>query len=154
MKLTQLEDGWAQAALGAMFPGSRDKGLAGIGGMDVHGFLADVMRSLPFKAAIGLRAAVWLVALAPIVVLRRLATIRSLPPVDRERVVASLSASRTYVVRSLTMVLKAIGALLYAGDEAVRARLHFQAPVAGARLAMAAPSLVPLRAKRSRSHVA
>lgn len=141
MKLTRLEHSWAQAALVAMFPGSRDDGFADIAGMDVHGYLVEVMRSLPFKARLGLRAAVWLVALAPLFVLRRVATIRGLAPADGERVVAALCASRSYGVRSLVMLLKTFGALLYAGDDRIRARLRPLPPTA-----------VPLRIRRA--HVA
>ena len=75
-------------------PGRATKGFADIAAMDVHGFLVEVMRSLPFKARLGLRAAVWLVALAPLFVLRRIATISRLAPADAERVVGALCASR------------------------------------------------------------
>jgi hypothetical protein len=142
MKLTRLEHRWAQAALVSMFPGSsRDDGFADIGGMDVHGYLVEVMRSLPFKARLGLRAAVWLVGLAPLLVLGRLTTIGGLAPAEGERVLARLGDSRWYSVRSLVMLLKTFGALLYAGDDRIRARLR---PVP--------KPMVPLRIRRA--HVA
>jgi hypothetical protein len=162
MKLTRFEDDWAQAALGAMFPGSREHGFADIGRMDVRGFLAEAMRTLPFKAALGLRLAVWLVALAPVVVLHRFTTIRGLGPLDRERVLAALAASRTYAVRSLAMVLKTLGAMLYAGDDSIRARLHFRAAanhdhalaLQGSPVAMSsAEPLVALRLRRTPARV-
>ena len=87
--------------------------------MDVHGFLVEVMRSLPFKARLGLRAAVWLVGAraAPRAPAPHDDRAASLPPT------ASASsrrwcASRWYGVRSLVMLLKTFGALLYAGDDA------------------------------------
>ncbi len=144
MKLTRFENRWAQATLASMFPGSREEGFAGIQGMDVRGFLTGVMRTLPFKAALGLRVAVWMVALAPLVVLRRAVTIAGLGEADRERVVATLSASGSYSVRSLTMILKTFGALLYAGDDRIRARLR---PIA-------ARAPIPLRLKRTPARVA
>ena len=144
MKLTRFEHRWAEATLGAMFPGSGAEGFAGIAGMDVHGFLVGVVRALPFKARLGLRAAIWLVAFAPLVVLRRMTTIRGLAPADAERVVASLCASPSYGVRSLVMLLKTFGALLYAGDDGIRARLRPAAPKSTA--------VVPLRIRRA--HVA
>ena len=143
MKLTRFEHRWAAATLGAMFPGSRDEGFAGIAGMDVHGYLIGMVRALPFKARLGLRAAIWLVAFAPLVVLRRMATISGLPPAEAERVVASLCASPSYGVRSLVMLLKTFGALLYAGDDGIRARL---------RPAVPRTVVVPLRLRRA--HVA
>jgi hypothetical protein len=148
MKLTRFEHRWAQATLRAMFPGSRDEGFVDIADMDVHGYLVEVMRSLPFKARLGLRAAVWLVAFAPLVVLGRLATIRRLAPADAERVVATLCASPSYAVRSLVMLLKTFGALLYAGDDGVRARLR----PAVATTPATSMTVVPLRIRRA--HVA
>jgi hypothetical protein len=140
MRLTGFENAWAGAALGAMFPGSGDAGLHGIGAMDVAGFLRAMMRRLPLRAALGLRAAVWIAALAPLFELGRVTTITRLKASDRERLVVRLVKSRLYVVRSLIMVLKTFGALLYAGDASVRARLTAGSP---------RRSLVPLRLRRA-----
>jgi hypothetical protein len=140
MRLTRLEDRWAEAAMGAIFPGSAEGGLRDIRAMDLCPFLHQLMRSVPFQAALGLRMAVWLVALAPLFVVGRFATIVGLAVADRERVVARLFASRSYVVRSLVLILKTMGALLYAGDGAVRARMRVPAPPPA--------GLVTLRTKR------
>jgi hypothetical protein len=138
MKLTRFETAWAEAEMQAIFPGSTDDGLADIRAMDVKGFVTQTMRYMPFQAALGFRLAVWIVALAPLLVLGRLATFTGLALADRERVIERLVVSRAYVVRSLVMILKTIGALLYAGDDGVRARMN----------AAAVPrSLVSLRAK-------
>lgn len=159
MKLTRLENAWAADALAAIFPGSRDAGFASIARMDVRSFLGELMGSIPFKAALGLRAAVWIIALAPLFVVHRVATIHSLEPDARERVVTALSASRSYLLQSVVMMLKTFGAMLYAGDNRVRERLGLHAvgepdavpPVPLAR-ASARPSLVTLRVKGA--HVA
>jgi hypothetical protein len=147
MKMSRLEYTWAEAAMAAIFPGSNDHGLAGIDRMDVRGYLGEVMRRVPFKAALGLRVAVWLVALAPLFVLGRFATIARLSQADRERVVARLVASKSYVLRSLVLIIKTIGALLYAGDDAVRMRML--APRPGPLAQPLAKPLVQLRVKRS-----
>jgi hypothetical protein len=55
-------------------------------------------------------------------------------------VVARLVVSKSYVVRSLVLILKTMGALLYAGDGAVRARMLVPAPRKS--------GLITLRAKR------
>jgi hypothetical protein len=123
MKLTRLENGWAEAALGAIFPGSDGEGLAGIGAMDVRAFMGDVLRTVPFQAALGLRAAIWLIALSPLFLFVRLTTIVHMAQCDRERLVSRLIASRWYAIRSLVLLLKTIGALLYAGDDGVRSRM-------------------------------
>jgi hypothetical protein len=140
MKLTRLEATWAEAAMGAIFPGSSAEGLADIRAMDLRGFLAQVMATVPLQAAFGLRAAVWIVALAPLFVLGRLATIAGLDQAEREKVITVLLAHRSYALRSLVMILKTIGALLYAGDDAVRARMNRPT---------AAVALIPLRIKRA-----
>jgi hypothetical protein len=120
MTLARFERRWAEAAMVAIFPGSVEMGLAGIGAMPIEPFLREVMCTLPFRAALGVRLAVWLVAVAPWFLLRRFATIAGLGQADRERVVAALVASPVYAVRSLVLLLKAIGALLYADDDRVR----------------------------------
>ena len=144
MNLTKLETTWAEAAMGAIFPGSRDAGLADIRGMDLRGFLSQVMSTVPFQAALGLRLAIWIVALAPLLVLGRFTTVVGLDRAAREDLIARLLANRSYALRSLVLILKTIGALLYAGDDAVRARMNAPAPqlhpVSG---------LVPLRVKRA-----
>ena len=140
MKLSTLEIQFAEASMGAIFPGSQAQGLADIRGMDVRGFLAQVMQCVPFQAALGLRAAIWLVALAPLFVVRRFATIRGLDQTDRERLVGRLVASPSYVIRSLVIILKTMGALLYAGDDGVRARMM-----------PPAPRLVPVRIRSARA---
>jgi hypothetical protein len=141
MKLAPFERRWAAATMTAIYPGSGDEGLAGLAAMDVDGFLRTLGDRLPLRAALGFRLAIWMVALAPLFVLRRLATIAGLALVERERLVDALLASRAYVVRSLALVLKAMGALLYATDTGVRHRL----------LATRA-ALVPVRV-RPRVHV-
>jgi hypothetical protein len=140
MRLTAFENAWAGAALGAMFPGSGEVGLDGIGGMDVAGFLRAMMRRLPLRSALGLRAAVWIAALAPLFELGRATTITRLKPSDRERLVVRLVKSRLYVVRSLVLMLKTFGALLYVSDASVRSRLGRSA---------VRRSLVPLRLRRA-----
>ncbi len=123
MTLTFVERRWAEAALSAIFPGSPELGFRGIASMNVTGHLAHVMDRLPLQAAAGVRLAIWVVALAPLFVVGRFTVLARLSPGDRERVLVRLGASRVYALRSLVVLLKAIGALLYAGDAGVRARM-------------------------------
>ena len=139
MKLTRLETRWGEAAMTTIFPGSREEGLSGIDTMGLPGFLLEVMRYLPFRAALGMRVAIWLVALAPLFVLGRGTTIARLSARDRERVVGALASSPVYFVRSLVLILKTMGALLYGGDPSVRARLMAPTvPSSGVRSAVEA----------------
>jgi hypothetical protein len=123
MKLTRFESTWAAASLVAIFPGSDEAGLAGIETMNVTGFLDELVPEMPLHAALGLRLAIWLLALAPLFVIGKLTTLARLGQLDREAVVAKLVASEWYAVRSLVMILKTFGAMLYAGDDRVRTRL-------------------------------
>jgi hypothetical protein len=139
MKLGHWERAWGEAAMQTIFPGCAADGMPGIAGMGLGPFIAEIMAYLPFRAALGMRVAIWLVALAPLFVLGRAVSIVRLAPPDRERVVASLAASRFYFVRSLVLILKTMGALLYGGDPAVRARTMTPAlPSSGVRLAVGA----------------
>jgi hypothetical protein len=123
MTLMRFERCWAVAAIQAIFPGSSDMGLSDIRAMDVDGFLRELMVLLPWRAALGVRLAAWLVAFAPLWVMSRFATIVRLTPSDRERVMVALVSSESYAVRSLALILKTLGALVYAADDRVRTRL-------------------------------
>jgi hypothetical protein len=107
--------------------------------LDIQPFFASVQRAFPLHACLGIRVAIWMIALAPLFVLGRFTTIRGLSAADREKVVVALMASRQYFVRQLIMLLKGIGALVYAAVPAVRARMMGGRP---------ASSLVPLRPRR------
>jgi hypothetical protein len=139
MKLARFEERWAEAALGAIFPGSLEDGFADIRGMDVWGFLRQVVRAAPARAALGLRLAIWMCALAPLFVLGKLSTLAGLAAAEREKAIGRLAASSFYFVRSLVLILKTMGALLYAGDDAVRARMDARRPKSA--------SLITLRPK-------
>ncbi|MEO6419853.1 MAG: hypothetical protein ABIP39_10625 [Polyangiaceae bacterium] len=117
--LTKIESRWARGAFGAIFPANELTGI-GICDLDVETFLMEVRSATTFKSALGVRAAIWIVAFAPLFVLGKLRTISGLDQASREVVVGALMASPIYFVRQLTMLLKAIGAILYAGAPAVR----------------------------------
>jgi hypothetical protein len=120
--LTRVENQWAEAAFGAIFPSNAHPELrTGICDLDVASFLVDLRSRVPYRAALGLRLGIWMVALAPLFVLHRLRTISGLDPRSREVVLAALLGSSIYPVRQLVMLLKAIGALLYGKAASVRA---------------------------------
>lgn len=122
--LTDFERRWAHATLDTLFPGP-DRGALpmGIEEMDVDGFLDQTLREVPFEAGLGLRIAFWIIGLAPLFAIGKLATIASLEPADRIRVLRAISASPVYVIRSMVMMVKAIGSLFYCGDRRVRPRM-------------------------------
>jgi hypothetical protein len=115
--LARFERNWARAALGAIYPKGASPALPiGIGDLDIEAFLADLLRRIPLTAALGL-----LVALAPVFLMRRLATVARLGPLEQQALVALLLSSSSYAVRQLVMALKATGGLLYGAAESVRA---------------------------------
>ena len=123
MKLSQFETAWAEAEMHAIFPGASEEGWPTSARWTCAASSAGSCDGCWLRAALGLRLAIWMVALAPVLVLGRLATFGSLALVDRERVLTRLAASSWYAVRSLVTLLKTMGALLYAGNQAVRARM-------------------------------
>jgi hypothetical protein len=119
--LTATENRWAEAAFGAIFPSNAHPKLrTGIVELDVPTFLTDLRSRVPYRSALGLRLAIWMVALAPIFVLHRFRTITGLDPKAREALVGALLVSSIYPVRQLVILLKAIGALLYGRAASVR----------------------------------
>ena len=97
--LTQFERRWAHAAFETIFPGP-DRGVLplGIADMDLDGFIDQTLEQVPFEAALGLRLVFWVIGLAPLFVLGRFATIASLAPADRMRVVSTINASPVYAL--------------------------------------------------------
>ena len=96
VELTRFERRAARAAFGTIFPGKDRCSLPlGICDMDLDGYLDKTLSSVPFEPSIGLRLAIWIVALAPIFVLRRLVTIASLGVEDRERSSPPSTRART-----------------------------------------------------------
>lgn len=117
-RLSRFELACAKDAFVAIFPGPD-----GVASMDIEGYVEDTLARIPLEPALGVRLAIWIVALAPVFVLRRLRTLHGLAPSDRELVLVALATSPLYPVRQLVLALKALAALLYAGSPLVRARI-------------------------------
>ena len=118
--LTRMEMRWAYAVFGAIFPaGASQRIPLGICDLDLETYLTQIRSRAPYKSALGLRVAIWVIALAPMFVLYRACTIVSLDTASRETLLKKMLASPVYVVRQLVMLLKAVGAVLYAGTPSV-----------------------------------
>lgn len=122
MKLFAFERSWAAAVLDSVFPESTSLP-HGIARMDPGRFVADAIASSPLEQSLGLRLTIWMVALAPLWLLRRPATITTLAPHERQRVFERLLTSPVYAIRQLALALKALGSMLYARSAAVRAAI-------------------------------
>ena len=138
MKLFAFERAWVAAAFDAVFP----EGTVlphGIARMEPGRYYAEAVEKAALEQALGLRASLWIVALAPLWLLRTPRTIASIGPGDRRRVLERLLASPIYAVRQLVAAFKAMAAMLYAQSPAARAAMT--AP----RRRAAVSGLVPLR---------
>ncbi|WP_394849102.1 hypothetical protein LZC95_16840 [Pendulispora brunnea] len=137
--LTRMEMRWAYAAFGAIFPsGASQRIPLGICDLDLETYLTQIRSRVPYRSALGLRVAIWVIALAPMFVLCRACTIMSLDSASRETLLRKMLASPVYVVRQLVMLLKAVGAVLYAGtpavNQAILATSHPELNQSGTRL--------------------
>jgi hypothetical protein len=105
------------------FAPTRSRGLAPRDGeVDYLGTAQQMLRASTPIAAFGLRAALWLVALAPVWLWGRFRTVLDLDGPGRTRLLAQLVVHRSFAVRELTMLLKLGAALALLGTPSVRAR--------------------------------
>lgn len=109
MRMSRLERRWLLGIFEAMAPGPERGGLA-IGGGDVGvaRFLDDLEARAPLEPRVGLRLAVWLVTLGPIVWRFRLRTFGRLSRADQVAFLDAMAAHRVYVLREIPMLLKTI----------------------------------------------
>jgi hypothetical protein len=123
VKLTPLERRWAGDLLRAFAPETTEDGLAPLPGEVDYLATFDRMRVRATKlAALGLRAAVWLLALTPLWQRGRFATLSALPVQARADKLAELLTHRVFVVRELALLLKLCAAMALFASPAVRAR--------------------------------
>jgi hypothetical protein len=73
-------------------------------------------------AALGLRTAVWLIALAPIWLGVAARTLSSCKSRERTKIMSRLLSDRRFVVRELAMLLKLVASAALLGEPSIRAR--------------------------------
>ena len=122
MKLFGFERTWVTAAFDAIFPSGTSLP-HGITQMNPARFFSEAIEVSRFEQAIGLRITLWIVALAPLFLLRRPKTIASIQNADRKRVLELLLTSPIYAVRQLVSAFKAMGSMLYSQSPAIRAAM-------------------------------
>jgi hypothetical protein len=116
--LTRWESRQARAALEAFAPSST-------AGVDHVAVFERIRRASSRKAALGMRLAIWIVALAPLWVLGTVRTLVGIPLERRARLLGRLLSHRIYLVRELALLLKLNAAFALLGDPAVRSRSGF-----------------------------
>lgn len=127
--LSSLELGWAKAAFAGVFPSGAVPSLPGIEETDFASSLQALVKAAPPRAALGLRIALALSALAPLFVLGRFCTLARVDARGRTIVMRALLASSLYPIRQLAMLLKMVGALIIARVPQVRAAMLAQRSV-------------------------
>jgi hypothetical protein len=127
--MLQFERRWAQLILASFAP-EGGPGLAPLPGeVDyVATFESMQLRARPL-ARVGLRAALWLVALAPLWLLGRFGTCARLSLAERQALLVRLAEHRAHPVREATFMLKLAACLaLFASDD-LRARSGYDGRV-------------------------
>lgn len=107
MRLARFERRWLLTIFDAIAPGPDDGGLPVSGGDGAVGrFVDDLMVRAPLEPRIGLRAALWLVTLGPLVWRLRLRPFGRLPRAERTAFLDALAASRVYTLREIPTLMK------------------------------------------------
>ncbi|MBS2012935.1 MAG: hypothetical protein JST00_08620 [Deltaproteobacteria bacterium] len=129
-RLFTFERAWTDAIWDAIFPAPPAHGddrphlVHGIAQLAPGRYLDDALQVIPFEQALGLRLTLWVIAFAPLFVLKRFATMGGLGFDDRVRVMDTLIASESYLVRQMATGFKAVATLLYARSREIRTQMQ------------------------------
>lgn len=128
--MTRWEQAWAEAVLTAFV-------VEGAPGLDVSQGEVDYLSALgrmrergTALAAFGLRAAIWMVAMAPLWLFGRFVMFGTLARAERTELLGRLLTHKSFAVRELTLLLKLTAAMALLGTASVRARSHYDMPAA------------------------
>ena len=126
--MTRWEQAWAHAVLNAFV-------VEGSAGLNVNQGEVDYLSALERMrergtavAAFGLRAAIWMVATAPLWLFGRFVMFGTLAGSERTELLSRLLTHKSFAVRELTLLLKLTAAMALLGTASVRARSHYDAP--------------------------
>lgn len=120
--MTAFERRWAVDLLSAFAP-EGGAGLAPLPGeVDYLAMLQRMRRGATKLAALGLRAALWVVAFAPLWQRGQLQTLSALSSQARAGTLAELLVHRSFLVRELTLLLKLCASMALFASKSVRAR--------------------------------
>jgi hypothetical protein len=132
--MTRFEQVWTADVLTA-FTVDDAEGLTPLPGeVDYLRTFQRMRRKSTKLAALGLRVAVWMVALAPLWLLGRIATFSKLKPRDRTELLVRLLAHKSMAIRELAMLLKLTAAMALLGSATARARSGYDTVQSAARI--------------------
>jgi hypothetical protein len=146
-----FERRWARQLLAAFAPVG-GPGLAPLEGeVDYSSTFVRMMREATPLAALGLRAAVWMAALAPLWLWGTLTTINKLAKERHPQLLRELLAHRVFAVRELSLLLKLCAAMALLGAPSVRLRSGYDSVQPAAKsesgMRMRLPVLNPAQAE-------
>lgn len=123
MKLLPIERRYAQAILEGFAPATSTEGLVPLEGeVDYVGAFLAIASSGTDRARIGVRAALWLLAFAPIWMGFAFATMAGLPQDKRAEVLDRMLNSHAFIPRELALLIKISAAFALMSTRSVRAR--------------------------------
>ncbi len=124
-RLTGFERNWADAMIGGFAPAGGPGLAPALGQVDYVGAFELMRRSTTRLAAFGMRLALWLSVLGPIVVWGRATTALALSPERRAALLGEMLTHRFMIVRELTLLLKLSASFAMFRVPALRARSHY-----------------------------
>ena len=122
LRLLRFERRWLVSVFEVVLP---SEGPLGLGAADVPmgRFVDDLLARMPLQAVLGLRAALWMLMLAPPFVLRRARTFLGLAAADRLALLDRLRRSDHYLVRESAVLFKIVGCLGFCGLAVLQRRI-------------------------------
>jgi hypothetical protein len=121
LRLLRFERRWLLRIFEAILPsGMASQVSRGAADVPLGRFLDDFVVHAPLLTVLGLRAALWLVLLAPFLVLRRPRSFLGLERAERVLLLERLRRNDNYVVRELAMFVKMVACLGFCGLAAVQ----------------------------------
>jgi hypothetical protein len=127
--MTRWEQTWAAEVLAAFAPATATQGLTPRAGeVDYISTFMRLLKGSTPLAALGLRAALWMVVLAPLWLWGRSATFSRLAAAERVELLSKLLRHGSTAVRELSLLLKFAAAVALLGTPSVRARSGYDVP--------------------------
>jgi hypothetical protein len=116
LRMLRFERRWLVRVFEVLLPGGADPRIP-VGAADVPmgRFVDDLLAASSLEFVAGLRICLWMLMLAPLVVLRRLRTFLGVGPSEQAIVLERLRSSDVYLFREVPMLLKTIACLGFCG---------------------------------------
>jgi hypothetical protein len=122
-RLFRFERRWLARVFDSLLPPAPESGLPGARDVPLGRFIDDLLAASPLVSVTGLRAALWLVWLAPLFLHRRLVAFGGLAPAGQNALLDRLRRSDVYLVRQAVTFLKILACLGLCGLGPVQRRL-------------------------------